>query len=266
MTDTTPQPEIVRDRALRIAEQAYETALSVQIDSADMFQTAGIELQAIKSRAKQIEDLRISITRPMDEAKKRVMDMFRTPLERLQEAEGVIKDAMLTWQRAEQERAAQARREAEESARREREAAEAARRQAEQEARKAREAAEAAAQTEDAAAAKAAEQVAAAAEAAAAEATVVAELAEVAPVSAPAVIQPKAAGISTRQNWKFEIVDFEQFVRAAVARLDMGDPTLIGLLLPNDKAIGQVARALKAQMRIPGVRVYAEDALAVRAA
>lgn len=287
MTDTQ-QPEVVQQRAIRIAEKAYEAAISVEIDSPEMFTAAGAELQAIKTRAKEIETLRLSITRPMDEAKKRVMDMFRAPLERLDQAEQVVRTAMLSFQHTEQERAARARREAEEAARIERERLEREQHEAEAEAKRIRQEAEAserarqaeadaARRSGDEAAAKAAEEAAALqraeAERMASEAAFIAEnaaqelqLAEVAPVYVPAIQQPKAAGISTRQNWKADVTDLKALVIAAGDAAKHGDTTLLGYLQANEKAIGQVVRALKAQARIPGVRIYAEDALAVRSA
>lgn len=287
MNTTTAQPPEAT-RALQIAEQAYETAMSVEIDSPEMFQMAGTELQSVKARAKQIEDLRLSLTRPLDESKKRIMDLFRHPLARLEEAEGLIRKGMLTFQQAEREKQERARREAEETARRERERLEAERRAAEAAERQAREQAAAAQRaTEEAAAAarkagdeeaaRAAEEAnriaqeearaaAAAAAAVAEHAAAEIELAEIAPVAIAVIDQPKAVGISTRQNWKAEVTDLRALVIAAGKLAESGDTTLLGYLEANTKALGQVAKALKNQARIPGVRVYAEEGLAVRAA
>lgn len=260
----TPQPEIIQAKAIKLADQAFASAEAVEIDSPEMFQVAGAELQAIKTRAKEIEEMRLSITRPLDDAKRRVMDLFKVPLATLERAEGLVKNAMLTYQRAEQKKAEDARREAEAKAQAEREEAARAQREAEATAAAAREAAEAAAAAGNTeAAAKAAEE-AAEAEAAAEEAQAVVELADIAPPPMPTLGKPKAAGVSTRQNWKHEVTDFAALVVAAAAAHKNGDPTLLGYLQANETAIGQVARALKAQARIPGVRIYAEDALAVR--
>lgn len=262
-TVVTP-PEL--SKATQIAEQAYAVAVEVQIDSTEMYELAGSELRTIATRKKQIEDLRFSITRPMDEAKKRVMDLFRVPLERLEDAEKLVRGGMVTFQRAERDKAEQARREAEEAARIERERLAAEQRAAEESARQAREAAEAAAKAGDAEAAALAAEEAARAEAEAEHAQFTAELAEIAPVTLPAVEQPKAAGISTRQTWKAEVADFAALVIAAGEAAKNGDTTLLGYLEPNASALGQVAKALKGQARIPGVRVYPVDGLTVRRA
>lgn len=275
-------------KALQIAEQAYETAVAVDIDSTQMFQMAGVELQGIKARAKQIDELRLSLTRPLDESKRRIMDLFRQPLARLDEAESLIRKGMVEFQQAERARQEHARREAEDLARREREVLERQRQEAEAAARRVREEAAAAQRVADDAAAaarkagdeetarkaEAANRIAQAqAEAAAAEAAAAAEhaaaeieIADIAPVAMPVVDAPKAIGISTRQNWKAEVIDLQALVTAAAESAKRGDTTLLGYLQADTKALGAVAKALKQQARIPGVRIYAEEGLAVRAA
>jgi len=72
-----------------------------------------------------------------------------------------------------------------------------------------------------------------------------------APVMAPPVVlattTPKVSGLSTRQNWKFQIVDASLIPRE--------------YLVPDEKKIGGVVRALKDQTKIPGIKVYPEDVL-----
>lgn len=268
MNDTTiPTPEAENalvSKASAIADTAHEVALAYAIDSPEMYAAAGEELQAIKKRKNEIEELRFSLTRPIDTAKARIMELFRRPVARLEEAERVLKGGMLTFQQAEREKAEKARREAEARARAEREEQERQRRAAEQEEQRRRAEAEEARKAGDAAAARAAEEAADQAAAEAAEAQAQIEIAEVAAPALPMVAAPVAAGVSTRQNWKHEVTDFAALVTAAAAGIAKGDTTLLGYLQTNDKALGQVARALKAQARIPGVRIYAEDGLAVR--
>lgn len=72
---------------------------------------------------------------------------------------------------------------------------------------------------------------------------------------APVVLQsetPKVAGVSYRKSWKFRITD----------------PALVPreYLIPDDKAIGAVVRALKDQCKISGVEVYSEDTVSAGAA
>lgn len=114
---------------LRMAE-------SFAITSAEDYSLAAEELRAANAKLKALEERRLTITRPMDAAKKAVMDLFAGPTAALEKAVGIYKRSMLAYT-AEQERiAAEAKRKAEEEA-----AAE--RRRLEEEARKVREAAEA---------------------------------------------------------------------------------------------------------------------------
>ena len=63
--------------------------------------------------------------------------------------------------------------------------------------------------------------------------------------------QATASGISTREVYKFEIVDASLLPR--------------DLLIPDEKAIGALVRAKKGQIEIPGVKVVIEKSMTVRA-
>ncbi|MEP0814539.1 MAG: hypothetical protein HRF49_07735 [bacterium] len=82
------------------AAAMLEAARQIVISNEDQYHRAGVELQGIKKRAKELDEYRKSITAPLDKAKKSIMDLFRAPLEFLAEAETVIKRAMLTYQQA----------------------------------------------------------------------------------------------------------------------------------------------------------------------
>lgn len=69
---------------------------------------------------------------------------------------------------------------------------------------------------------------------------------------APAPATPKVSGLSDRKVWRFEIVDAAKIPRE--------------YLIPDEKRIGGVVRALKQDANIPGVRVYEESTLAARRA
>lgn len=228
-------PEIAS--AERLANEAHDIALSVSIDTPMMYGIAADELRNIAMRRKRIEELRMTLTRPLDESKKRIMDLFRAPTERLQEAEGILRRGMLTFQSAEQRKADEVRRDAEAKARAEREALELTMREAEK-----------------AGDAKTAD-----------EAAVALEIADVAPIT-QIVPATKAKGITTRENWKAEIVDLKALVVAAGKASEAGDDNLLGYLCADTKALGSVARALKGAARIPGVRIYCEELLSVRTA
>lgn len=164
------------------AEQLPARYESLQITTATDYETAGESLRAIKAKAKQLSELRLSLTRPLDESKRKIMDLFRGPGAALTKAEGFIKKAMLAFT-SEQGRV----RRAEEERLREEQRKEAAR------------------LANLAEKARARKDEAKAAEFEARQANV--ESTQV--VVAPAAI-PKAPGISTREIWEYEIVDATQ--------------------------------------------------------
>jgi len=75
----------------------------VRITVPGEYQKAGDLLTKIKGRAKDLDKLRRSLTRPLDDAKKRIMALFAAPQEKLASAERLVKRSMLDWN-AEQER------------------------------------------------------------------------------------------------------------------------------------------------------------------
>jgi len=82
------------------------------------------------------------------------------------------------------------------------------------------------------------------------------------PVEVPAIKPPpakKVEGISYRTTWKAEVVSFKLLVEY-VAK----NPKHLNLLKANTTAINQLARALKANMEIPGIRVTSEKTVAAR--
>jgi hypothetical protein len=71
---------------------------------------------------------------------------------------------------------------------------------------------------------------------------------------------PKAQGVSFRDNWKARVVDKEVLLRAILA----GQQPM-SLLIPDQKALDGIAKALKGEARVPGVEFYADQVAAVRA-
>lgn len=68
--------------------------------------------------------------------------------------------------------------------------------------------------------------------------------------AAPTIHAPKVKGVSTRQVWRFEIVDASKV------------PDQYKII--DEKSIGGVVRSLKERTNIPGVRVYPEDVVSAR--
>lgn len=82
------------------------------------------------------------------------------------------------------------------------------------------------------------------------------------PIIVPAAVTPpppKAEGVSFRTNYRAEVVDLKALVQAVA----QGQAAL-AYLEPNLPALNQAARALKEELRVPGVRVIAERVAAVR--
>ena len=275
MPETLDIPAELREHAQAQAapEQAQhwlQVAQSYQIDDDDMYAAAGDELRSIVTMARKIEEQRKAITGPMDEAKRRVMDFFRVPLDRLGQAESVLKASMAGYQRLQLQRAAEARAKAEAAAAEQRRAQEAAAaeqraREAEAQAERDRLQAQAEAQmqqaidTGDATAMAQAEQTMAAA--AAVQPAPVEQPAQIeAPVAAPAVpLAPRAAGVSVRTVWKARVTDKSAFIRAAAGR-----PEIEALLSVNESALGQFAKATAGKAPLAGVTFYEEPVVAVR--
>lgn len=220
----------------REAQALLDVAQAYVIDSPEMAAAAADELGSIKAKAKQLDDLRMSMTRPLDEAKKRIMDLFRGPQLKLAAAEETIKKAIGVYQTEERRKAEELRKAAEEVARKERE-------RLAEEARQAAEAAKAAAAAGDEEAAAQASM----------QAAVLAAEAEVVEHLAPAVVEApvKLAGVSTRTDWDFEITD-----EAAIPR---------EFLVVDDKKIRAYVKAMKSDAKIPGVRVFTKETIAARA-
>lgn len=221
-------PQLV---AVQAVQQLVEGMTVTDTDTRD---GAAALLQNIVKRKDELEALRFSFTRPIDALKKQVMETFGKPADAYAQAERTLKGKIVAYDN-EQERL-----------RREQEAA--ARRAQEEEAERIRKAAEAQAKkTRDP------EKKAAILERAEVEAQNVQ-----APVPvAPAV--PTTEGLSSRQVWKGKGEDLAKTVAAAAA----GDTLAMACLQYNDVVIGQQARSLKAAAKIPGVKVWSENSLAV---
>lgn len=219
----TVQVERPDEAALkRGAEDAIALVRDFAIDSPTMYEVAADELRAIKARAAKLDEQRKAITRPLDDAKKAAMDLFRGPLEVLAEAESLLKSKMLDWQRAQDRiaREEQAKIEAATRAERERLAAEADRLTA-------------AGKVEEAAAKRDVASI------------------MVAPAVAPQADVPKVQGVATRKTVDFEVVDFAALVAFVATR-----PDLLGVLSVDTVKLRALVRALGADANLPGVRVF----------
>lgn len=253
------------DALMAPAERALASARQFVIDSPMLFEEAGIDLQAIERRKRDLDDLRKKLVQPFSDAVKAANALFKEPIEAYDEASTVLRRAMLGYQQAEQRKAEEIRRAAEAAA-----AAERQRLAEEAAAAQARADAEAAELREKAAAAAVAGKIvlaaklesradsreqAGAAVAAAATMQAHAVIAAIVP-QAPA---PKAAGIATTKRWTAEVTD-----KLALIRYVAEHPEYASYLEVNEAALRQFATATRGAAEIPGVRIHQAEALAVR--
>ena len=247
-----PEAQPIELRTVEVQELTQKTDQLLEkysdfevVDESDYCHGA-IDLKAIKGMQQKIEEERFKITRPMDTAKKAVLNFFRPFELRLDSMEKNIKSKLLGWKDKEDARSAEEQRKENERAEREanrlREearkadelAAEKERKRLAEEQRKADERAEAEQRERTARAENLEER---------------AETKQAAPL-APAA--PKVTGISTSKKWLFQITDPSK-VPDQYKTID-------------EKKIGGVVRALKGDTDIPGVRVWQESTMAARSA
>lgn len=203
-------------------------AKAIKIDGQMMFEIATEEVRAIKRKISDLEERRKAITRPLDEAKKSAMDLFRTPISTLEEAERIIKRTMLTYTTEQENKAREERKLAEAAAEKERN-------------RLAAEAAEAEQQGDIA------------------TAITLQETAEMITAHTPTVSTPKASGATTTKRWSAEVVDKEAFIRHALENPEYFDMVTIDMLPLNRMAV-----AMKDKLNIPGIKAVGTTSLSIR--
>lgn len=218
------------ERALQTqVDSAVATADSYTIDSVEVLTLANDDLREIAGAVKQMDDLRTTFVKPLNDEVKFINDTFRPFIDGLKQARSILEPKIITFQRAEAARVA-------EEQRRANEAAAAERRKMEEEAR--------------------------AAQASGDEETAVALTTAAEVMVAPVVqsnVPTKGTGTSARSTWSAEVEDLLKLVQFVAA-----NPQFIGLLQANATALNAQAKSLKASMQIPGVKAVEKVGLAVR--
>ncbi len=231
------------------AENSLVTAEAMVIKDQAMYESAANDVRHIKGRIKELEEKRKGVTKPLDVAKKAVMDLFRKPLELYVKAEQIYKRGMITYT-DDQERIRQAQ---EEKLRKAAAAEEARKKKAlEDQARKKEE--EARLLREKAAKANAEEKARLEAEAKKKEEQAEAkrekkeDVRVEAPVLAKRTETPK--GVSYRDVWAAEVVDKSKLP--------------LQYLEPNMSMLNKMAQATKGKVPIAGVKFSSKKILASR--
>lgn len=227
MTDVTltPQAQETVDAARDALVRAREIAKNVT--SPETEHEAAEALKAIKRKVKDLNDQRLQMTRPLDESKKKIMALFKTPIEALTECERRLKNGIANYQHKVEQERRQLEAQARERARKEQE--------------RLRKRAEAAAEKGQAE-----------------KAEVLEDQAE--QVAAPTLAKREApSGVSTRVVWEAEVTDKMALIKAVAA-----GHAPHTLLEPNMTVLNQQARALKDAMTYPGVKAKSKKSVAVR--
>ena len=92
------------------SETTLVEAKKMEIVDTNGYEWAGGYLRTIKQKMSDLDKLRKSITRPLDESKKRIMELFKTPITVFEEAGEIIEKSLITYRnkqeqiRLEQER------------------------------------------------------------------------------------------------------------------------------------------------------------------
>lgn len=221
-------PAAEAGRAEGDAAAILAQAEGFEIVTAEHYTESAQLLQNIKTKQSTLDTLRRSMTRPIDEAKARIMDLFRPAGERLLLAENTIKGAMLSFAREQERLRLEAERVAREAA-----AKEAARLQ----------------RRADQARAKGKEE----------QAEDLEEQAEEVPVPIVPSQRPAVSGVAMRTTWRAEVHDLKALAAACGA-----GTTPLALLQPNMPVLNSQARSLKKELNIPGVRAVSDEGVAAR--
>lgn len=214
------QPDIASNPEVRELTAQNETLLAVgtnyRIASAAEYSVAGLELKRVKDAQKKLDDLRKSMTRPIDAAKKAIMDFFRGPESKLAQAETGIKRAMIGFSEEQDRIRREEQRKADEAARKQQEKLQ-----------------------QQAAKAIASGKVEKAVELETRAATVVAPVIQREP--------PKVAGVNMRDVWKYEITDPDALPReytmpdekkiGGVVRAMKGDTAIAGVRVWKEQQV-----------------------------
>lgn len=228
------QPAEVQESDVRVEDQALalvDEARSLVIADEPSYQNAALWLrERCKAVLAKVDAVFDPIIRKAHEAHKEAVAQKRIVAAPIEEAERVVKGAIGSYLREQERIRLELQRKADESARK----------LAEEEALMRAEALEAAGRNEEA------------------EEVISRPLAPM-PILASRSI-PKAAGVTRRTNFRAEVTDLRALVRHVA-----NHPEHLNLLQANGPSLNQLAKAMKGDLSIPGVRVVADDVVSARA-
>jgi hypothetical protein len=248
------------------AEAALRDVEAFMVDCLPMRDIATQEMNAAKTKAKQLDEREKQITRPILAGLDEIRDLFRGPKELMKKVADLYAVKIIDFNREQDRRRRIEEEKLAESARKE---------QAKVREEAARVAAKAAADAEvlrqkaaDAAAAGNAGQAArlalraeATVEAGENKAAALNDMADAAPIAPVLAAAPKMDGAHETGRWSAEVTD-----KAALVAFVAANPMFLHLLDVNAMALNAQARSLKDAFQIPGCRAIKKVGLTSRAA
>ena len=215
------------------ANSVSKEVLSLTIENDEQYSNAAELTKKIRVVAKDLNASRVSITAPLDEAKKKVMDLFREPLSALESAQKTLDFGIRDYHTKKENERREAERKAEAVAKAEEERK---KKLLEEQARKAEEAGR---------------------EARAEALREKAEVVHVPIIAKPIAEAPKVAGISFRTTWKARVSDYKKIPQ----NFYINDPKVQAAIL---SVMDGYAKNSKGGLEIAGVEFYEEKTVAGR--
>lgn len=228
MSEYTPKIPTKDEKEVQSLVSIVDEYRNFDVTSVDDCQHAADILGKYKTRLNDLEERRKLITKPLDDAKKSVMDLFRPAADAIKTLEGILKPKIVAFQRKQEEEQRRLQAEAEAKARKERE-------RLEKRAEQARE--------------KGQEEKAAALE----------QQAVTTVAAAPAVVEQKVSGISSRKTWKAKVTD----VRALCKAIADGDIPA-SVIDFKQSELDRFAATWQNSKDFPGIQIYQDTTIATR--
>lgn len=224
METTTQIPKEV-EISIKESEAMLLNCEKIEITNNDQYQRAGEYLKSVKTKSKEIEKIRTSITQPINASLSAINSFFKKPQEILQKAEIKIKKSILDFQEKEERK-----RKVEEAR-----LAEIARREEEKERKRLEQIAERAVNSGKIE-----------------KAEEILDIAESLHIPQQVAMPTFEAikGVSTPTNWKWKLINIEDVPRKYL-KLD-------------ETKITKMVIAIKDDFDIPGIKIYSEKTIASR--
>ena len=220
--ETNTLPGIVQSRVSDIMT-LVDGLMELKVTNQATSTKAGFALKTLKGGRRDLEDLRKQLTKPLDDEKKAVMGAFAPRIEIFDKAISHLDSELKCWLQRERERQEAERKKAEEEAK--------AQQLAEQE-----RLTEAAKQAEEAWDFQKAEELKEKSETVRVPVAIIPEK------------RPLIRGLQERKKYGFKVVDVNAIPRE--------------FLIPDEKALGELARSTKGQAVVPGIEFFEEAIIA----